>query len=988
MQSDRSFELIDNIKLPLSDPSFSSRVFTLVSRERKSNYSKDGDNLRRVAAEEYDDLSKRIDRSGIQDSPSVRNVLKTRRIANLLVNDKGELNLSLIPKLISLQTEYLYSLGPNRQYDALRQEHILKVLGQIRDRKDIQLLLRKIGKPFSNKNADQIIRETLVLPDNATITDAHAKRAVLSAWLCYLRQNVGSCFATAPAIIVHDEYPEQFLQDIEEILGTGRLKRTFSGIEYAVPLSPSWGAGDLKRPFVIPTQIDQDTPPVWQSPGLLAALEVIGLVDPEMDIKDKIETVKTIIIDLVQSKHGGHDVIFTSAENIIRQALLKKLKLTEKDLEDFESRPRDMLQSSLLIQIPKAGLGSGGKGESIANFTIILNKAYTAFKSLADNALLKAWEFTLASFSEFKAGFTRWNLYSSLGLGSNDAGGIGIRLYEILKRKVEHSNEKVHQMQNEYEMVYSQLKMLESRFRGASSEKDAQWMKMEYQSKLNEFHTLEEIRDRHHFKAKRYANLFQTLIDIYDTLFPQYFQEIYDADMHDVSAGPYDDSPAGFRLIYKHGRRNTSQWTAIHNPNEFIEHLANFFISTESELAGHPDMKGLEDDVSEIVTAIVSHIRSHEFLETAFHRMAEAHQTRPIKNPLENLDKIDKKPWAYTSGGTMDTLVSSYFKRDQKPTEVGRWVENPTELLVFFVDTLKQTPYKMTDEFVKNPQKSMLIHSPTHAFTLKPGMSPFKEAWQNEQFTYTSVRDFMIKPMEDFVDRQWLSEDMQLFLLEMLEKKVPDNFKHYFRRTFFNVHGNLNPTGFRDHLVMTIDRERGLQSRGIGVLTEEEIDSTLFSSLPLFSVEHIESKANAIVDRLNILEDAIKENVKAIIAQFNNMYNEKRYVTSGQLRDIVKSAIAVAMSKTSSSINFDKEILNAAIELNFAYPRPIIVGDTNWVRDHFAFLVNPGTGRFEFWRVDELGTVGYPMKEWSMWLNGSRRDRTWGIYTRTQEYSR
>lgn len=988
MQSDRLTELIDNIKLPVSDPYFSTRVFTLVSRERKNLYSKDGDNLRRVAVEEYDDLSKRIDRSGIQDSPSVRNVLKTRRLANLLINDKGDLNLSLIPKFITLHKEYLYSLGPNRQFDALRQEHILKVLQLLVERKDIQLQFKKIGKPYMNKNADQIIRETLVLPDNTTITDAHTRRAVLSAWLCYLRQNVGSCFATAPAIIVHDEYPEQFLKDIEEILGTGRLKRTFSGIEYAVPLSPSWGAGDLKRPILIPTSFSAEVAPIWQSPGLLAAFEAMGLVDSENDIKEKVDAVKAILMDFVESKKGRHEFIFTSAEEIIRSLLLKQLELTENDLVEFENRPRNFIQGSLLMQMPKSAHGTGGKGENAANFTLQLNKAFIAFKSIADNALLKAWEFTLASFSEFKAGFTRWNLYSSLGFGSNDPGGIGTHIFEILKRKVEQSNDKVREMQNEYEMVYSQLKMLEGRFRGASSEKDAQWMKMEYQSKLNEFHTLEEVRDRHHFKAKRYANLFQTLIDIYDTLFPEYFQEIYDADMHDVSAGPYDDSPAGFRLIYKHGRRNTSQWTPIHNPNEFIENLANFFIATESELAAHPEMKGLEDDVGELVTAIVSHIRSPEFLETAFHRMAEAHQSRPIKNPLENLDKIDKKPWAYTSGGTMDTLVSSYFRRDQKPTEVGRWVENPTELLVFFIDTLKHLPPKYMNEFLKNPNKSMLIHSPTHAFTLKPGMSPFVEAWQNDQFTYTSVRDYMIRPMEDFVDKMWLSEEMQEFLVDMLEKKVPENFKHYFRRVFLPIHGNLNPSGFRDYLVSTMDRERGLQMHGKPVLPEEEIDSLLYASLPMFSVEHLQARADSLVDQLSVLDNSLKGEVKRIISLFRDVYSEKRYITSAQLREIVKSAIAVATMKTSSSINFDKEILNAAVELGFAFPKPIIVGDTNWVRDHFAFLVNPGTGRLEFWRVDELGTVGYPMSEWTVWLNGSRRDRTWGIYTITQEYSR
>lgn len=84
------------------------------------------------------------------------------------------------------------------------------------------------------------------LPTNASISDAHARRAALSAWFCYLRQNVGSCFATAPAIMIHNEQPQQFLIDLADIVSTGRLKRTFGGIEYTAPLNGSWGNGDLK----------------------------------------------------------------------------------------------------------------------------------------------------------------------------------------------------------------------------------------------------------------------------------------------------------------------------------------------------------------------------------------------------------------------------------------------------------------------------------------------------------------------------------------------------------------------------------------------------------------------------------------------------------------------------------------------------------------------------------------------------------------------
>ena len=97
--------------------------------------------------------------------------------------------------------------------------------------------------PYSNKIAEQIIGDTLQLHEKTPITDAHARRAALSALICYLRQNVGSCFATAPCIVVHDEQPLQFLKDINELLNTGRLKRTWSGVEYSVPFKSHMGFG-------------------------------------------------------------------------------------------------------------------------------------------------------------------------------------------------------------------------------------------------------------------------------------------------------------------------------------------------------------------------------------------------------------------------------------------------------------------------------------------------------------------------------------------------------------------------------------------------------------------------------------------------------------------------------------------------------------------------------------------------------------------------
>lgn len=980
-------DILAEIKVPLEDPRFFPRVFTLVSKRRKEVYAKDGDNFRRVCAEEYDDLSKRLDNTQIQESCSVRNVLITRRLANLLINDKGDLNIALIPKAITHLTSHLHSLGPNRQYDSKRQEHILSVLELLQKSKEHVRLLKMISKPYSHKFAEQMIRDTLQLPTNAVITDAHARRAAFSAWMCYLRQSIGSCFATAPAIIVHDEQPEQMLIDINELMGTGRLKRTFGGVEYSVPLSTSWGGGDLRRPIALNMDGTDSQHGLWYSPGLIAAFEGCGLINPELPLTERINAVKLLIKGAVPEKTRSQTVFVTCAEDLIKRILMLHFKLSEHDLESFANRPQGMVHSSMIMQIAQSGSGMGGKGQACVNFYQQYENASRAFRGLADNALLKSWEYTIASFSETKAEFTRWNLYSSLGLGAGEVGGIGQCLYEITKTKLDRFNEKVKSLQSEYEMVYSQVKYLESRVRGASSEKEAAWIKAEWQSKINEFHTLEEMRDKANFKAHRFANLFNEMIEKYYVLFSTYFQEVYDADMHDVAADQYDDSPAGFRLLFKHGRANTSQWTPIRNLNEFIDALAAFFTATESEIVGAEGMEGFQQELGEFVTAIVNHVKTREFQETAFYRMAAAHKVGIVRNPLENLDKIEKKPWVYTSGGTMATLVSCYWRREQKPTEASRWVENTTELLVFLIDTMKQMPQKLLDEIMAQPKKGVLMHSPTHAFLLKPGDCLFKKAWTKEAFTYTWVRDNFIKPMEQFWEKIVLNEKMIQHLIETLLERVPDNFKPHFKNVFSRISGPMKTREFREYIMEMMEREIGLRYSGSGIVSSDDIDSILFSMLPFSNENELEERVGNIFDRLPLSQE-VCDRAKQIFQQCSSSITSGRLISAVSLRDICKAILCLATEETSVSFNVSRDITCACRELVYAPPEPMIFADSNWVKDEFGFVVNPGNGRFELWRLDSSGTTGSPMSHWEQWLNGSRQDRQWGIYTNPYEYCR
>lgn len=976
--------ILASVKAPLDHPLFYPRIFALAARQLRNDRKTAEDIVSHIVTEEYEELSRRLDRSQIQESCSVRNVLRTRQLAQLLIDEKGEINLAILPTVISYLKQHLYSLGPQRQYDGKRQEHILKVLELLMTQKELVRLLKKFTRPLTNKWAEDLIRYTLQLSPNTTITDAHTRQAVLSAWLCYLRQNVGSCFATAPAEIVHDEQPELFLQDLLDVIATGRLKRTFGGVENSVPLSASWGSGDLKKPLLIRTSSKGSTPEIWYSPGLIAAFEAIGFLKPEDRMKEKVYQIEGWIKPLIQQSQSS--LIVLTAEEIIRVILLQTLGITEKQLKEYEDRPRGMLQTQLIMHTPASAKSGGGIGERCAQFLQLFETAKNVFKSLADNALLKAWEFTLASFSDIKYEFTRWNLYASLGLGTNEPGGIGQCIYQTIQHKLDQANRKAQEIQYEYEMVYTQVKTLEARMRHASTEKEVQWLKIEYQSRANEFYFLEEQRNEAQAQASALVNLYDTLYQLYVELFKDYFQEVYDADMQEVTTGPFDDSPAGFRLLYKHGRSNTSQWTRIKNQHDFIDSLASFFVATEPQIAHSLEGKKIEKDLSDVVTSIINHVKTKEFLESAFHRMAIAHQAPVIKDPLEHLDRIEKKPWVYTSGGTMNTLVSCYYRIEDKPKEVEKWVENEMELLVYLADTLKHIPPPFLEPFLKGDRSSMLMQSPTHAFLLKPVVSPFKEAWLNEEFTYTFIRDRFVRPSEIFVEQMLLNDEMLQVLIQQLAEKIPENYLPRFKTVFARVVGPLNPIFFREYFVDTLAHDRGLRYGARPILTTEEIDGFLYSFLPLCSIYELKERIHKI---LTLLPGLTSEKINQVIELFDQIplsKGEQPYIGAQQLQDICKALLCLSEVSTTTSYDYHLHISLAAQKLGFAMPAPLIFADTNWVKDMFGFAINPGTGKLEFWRLDYTGTHGYPMSSWRQWLDGSRSDLRWSVYVKPFQY--
>lgn len=967
---------IEEAGVPADHPDFCSKIFRLLGRQRKQQ---ENSPIKAVCANEFSTLSRWLDETELQESTAVRNVIKARRISTLLINDAGDLDQNLLAELEKTLEQHLHFLGPNRLHDSVRNEHMLKVIRILRENRPLQRLIKQITRPSSHPMLEQLIRDTLKLPIATPISDIDARRAALSAWLTYLRQSVGSCFATAPAILVQTEQAEIFLRDLNEILSTGRLKRTFGGVEYAVPASHTWGGGDLKKSFFLSRTLEEGSLSIWNSPGMVNAMSALNLFDEDLSYKEKSEKIKEMLLEALKNYEEPGELIVINMEEVLGIILRARHSITLQDLEEYQNRPREMIYTSLLMYSPGS---SGGKGKECSLYLYELEIAQNAFKITAENPLLKTWEFTLASFAEIKANFSKWNLYASLGVNTNEPGGIGQILYEILKNKIDRVNREVEEFQAQYEEVYTQLKYMESRIRGAS-EQEARWLNAEYQSRRGEFNTLEELRDRVHLRARKISEAYDVINDLMLSLFPDYFQEVYDADMHDVKTGPYDDSPAGFRLLYKHGRSNTSQWTMIYHASEFIEALTSFFVAIEHQLRHDSRLEGLEQDLSEVITALVNQVRTQEFLESSFYRIAQARGQRMVKDPLHHMEQVETKPWAYISGATMDTLMSCYWRREEPPTETGRWVESPVELIVFLLDTLKKMEAKDQDRFLRESNRSMLIHSPTHAFLLKPGFSPFKEGWQKTSYTYTWVRDEWMIPKERFIDNLRLDQEMAAWVVNSLKEKLPQEFQTLFKDVFQRPPRGAKCYEMRQYIVETLQRSPSLRHVERYFLSIEKIDNFFYSNLPLFHRYQLQERVEKIFQE--VMPERLQE-IMEIYEEFSFLPGDQVISAEG-LRNICQALVMLVKGVSSSEKNYPFLIAQASQQLGFALPQPIIFADSNWVKDYFGFLYSPGTGNLELWRLDRHGTSGYPLPSWKQWLDGSRQDRTWAIFSKLQEYS-
>ena len=709
------------------------------------------------------EISFYMDLSPVQDSFRYRAKDLGLKIASLILDDKGELDHQRLEELNRYFGEFPFVLGPRREGDALIFGHVAKCLRSLVENKEIWNAIRKFSTPLCHKRAEEIVRETLWPEPIRSVQTVHIRKAVVASWLTLLRQTTGSCFATAPAILIQREYPLKFFKDLYDLLSTGQLRRIVGGSQYSVPLSLSSGVGDLHKPDL----------GLASSPGVWAALQAV-------EIKITGQTQEKI-----------RELGLQTAEKLLRILLLENAGLTEEDLEAEEHLSRIQMTPLLAKQTAVYYQRPSERAQKVSEWKKKFVRACTTFKAVTECALLRSWEYTIASFCDVKTEFSRWNLYVGLGLHPDQAGGIGAFLYEEINGRLQKCNAEIERLSREYEQAIGAIQALETMMRGSASDVRINQLKAELMSHNLTVNSIVELRNHEIAKAEGLAGFFPSLLEQYDQRLQDYFQELFDPALLGEEGHLIDDSPAGFRLVYKHGRSDASQWTAIENETQYTNSLREFFSNIEGDIS-IPAQIGREL-LSELTTALVQFIQDPEFLNSARQRSKE---------------KGRRSPWDYISGGTLQMLLMAYSNRS-KPFKEMEIVPRKEEDLLQFLKRVKGSG-------------AHLMHSPTHAFIFYPEMLKGSSGFN--------------RPVQ-----KW-DEQMQEHLAHQVSEKMPQEEKALFIHLYRQKSTAQTNAQFRNCLIEAcpprIKNKVAL------------IDSVLYEQTPLFPLSQAKIAFDKIMDHL------------------------------------------------------------------------------------------------------------------------------------------
>ncbi len=377
--------------------------------------------------------------------------------------------------------------------------------------------------------------------------------------------------------------------------------------------------------------------------------------------------------------------------------------------------------------------------------------------SLRAPRLLKAFEYTVASMTEFGIDTHKGTVGLSLGVDPKHSNGLGAVIQSILEQELRGLSSEVEKIEVDAQTALDQVNITNSQLSQAYDPEKIQRLKASGYSFEYHLRATLEKRDALVEESKTVSQFLQKWIDLFSLHLNHYFQEIFDPNLSEHQEF-WQDSPAGFRLIFKHGRQDPKAWTFIEDENGYKAALKEFFISFEYFLNQEYESRRLKALIGLVTVDCLRFIHSESFVKTALQRLKTAASTYQFV-----------QPWCYLSGGTLKSVISCFTGKISPLKEIHLHPKNAAELFLFLIEFMKECPSRLQEEFLKSPEKGFLMQSPTHAFILRPGLKPFSNFWMDSGFSYTALRDEFFKPIQEFYRNKLLLIDEQIGVFELIE---------------------------------------------------------------------------------------------------------------------------------------------------------------------------------------------------------------------------
>ncbi|BAE80819.1 conserved hypothetical protein [Chlamydia felis Fe/C-56] len=926
--------------------------------------------LEEIFCSENDTLFQAYQTTSLQSPLAAKNLTIARNAARYILTDTGEIDIAKVVQATEHLSKCLYPLGPHRHNETKSREHLLKMLQAIKQVPEIRERIKKLFVP-SYKGIQDLIRNTLALPPDTTLTPIHVRQAALAAMFSYLRQDVGSCFASAFAIVIHQEYPELFIKDIDDLLSSGKLTRIIGTREISVPMNLSGCIGELFKPLRILDLYPDPIAKLSASPGLQRAFAAAGVVDTLDDPQVRVQQVLAHEYLLNKLQHIDDSI---TANEIIRSTLLHHYQITESSVRSTLFQEGFYSKEQVFFSIEHSHKLS--QMQRIYSFLSAYEQAKFAFIRDTQNLLLKSWEYTLASLADANDASTLNRLRIALGWNPNDPNSLAFIIQTFVEEYIDKSRNLIEQCEQTYQEARAQLEYIESRMRNPLNDQDNKILVMDHIRFRQELNKALQDWDAAQEKAKKLFSLPNFLLSFYTKIIPQYFRSSYDAFIQEFSH-LYADSPAGFRILFTHGRSHPNTWSSIYSINEFIGFLSEFFSSTEGDLLEKHGVLGLEKEVSALIHRIISFIHKNSFQEAAITRILQAYDLPVPPSVLNNLDKISHTPWVYVSGGTVETLLQDYFENPEELTHVEKHPENAHELAAFFSDALKDLPSAIKS-YLEDGSHSLIASSPTHVFSVIAGSPLFREAWSNDWYSYTWLRDVWVKNHQDFLEDTVLDQQGIFTFIERFCAKYSLQNLAYDFHDFCSDYSLLLPELYEKASRFLKDALPKTES--LLALYQRRLAHQMVQDIPYTSDQQLPEVLDKISSYLGISSRITYEKFSKLIEQFIPNFS---LLSSGEIRHLFKGLMMESYQRLYFEEDVFLRLATAMRHHRLAYPAPLLFGDSNWAYSYFGFILHPGSKEIDLWQFNYAGLQGYPLENMEKLLSVSQ---PWTLYANPIDY--